>query len=228
MSADDDPRIAEALELTRRDPALAAWFEEQCALHTALKAKLEEMPVPADLKERILSRRKVVQPVIWWRRRTVLAAAAALVLVLAAAALYFGVGTNSDLRVYRRDMVQFVADLYRMNIQGTTWDGLRKAFAKQGWPSDYVVPSALQSVSVEGGCILSWRDEKVSLICMRTAEKKGLWLFVMNRKGLPASSTKEEPQLAKVGEMSTATWSKSDKTYLLVSKGDKTEVKKHL
>jgi hypothetical protein len=227
-TADGDPRIAEALELAGRDPALGAWFEEQCALYATVKAKLEEIPVPDDLKDRILSDRKVVRPALWTRRRIVLVAAAALVLLVAIAALCFRAGTNSDLRVYRRDMVQFIADLYRMNVQATTWEGLQKAFAKQGWPSDYVVPNTLQSVSLEGGCMLIWRDEKVSLICMKSEKKKGLWLFVMNRTGLPASASKEKPQYGKVGKLSTATWSQGDKTYLLATEGDAADLRNRL
>lgn len=228
MSANDDPRIAEALESTKRDPALAAWFEEQCAWHEALKAKFQEVPVPADLKERILAGRKVARPAAWWRSRAALVAAAALALLLVAAALVFRTGTSSDLRAYRRDMVQFVADLYQMNVRVNTWDELRQAFAKQGWPSDYAAPDALRSVRLEGGCRLFWREEKVSLLCLKTAEDKGLWLFVMNRAALPASSLTQSPQFAKVGKLSTATWSSGDKSYLLATNGDEGDLKKHL
>lgn len=228
VTANDDPRIAEALELDGRDPELKAWFEEQCALDAAFKAKLEEIPVPNGLRERILSQHKVIQPSVWRRHRAVLATAAAFVLLVGIAALYFRAASNSDLRSYRRDMAQFIADLYRMNVHATTWDGLQKAFAKQGWPSDYIVPSALRSVHLEGGCMLIWRDEKVSLICMKSETKKGLWLFVMDRTSLPASASKEEPEFGKTGKLNTATWSKGDKTYLLATEGDTADLKNRL
>jgi hypothetical protein len=228
MESDADPRIAEALELTKRDPILAAWFEEQSALNSTLTAKFAEVPVPGDLKERILAERKIVRPTLWWRSRTALAAAAALVLLVAVTAMFFRSMAGSDLHAYRKDMVQFVADLYKMNARATTWDGLRQSLAKQGWPSDFIVPDALRSVRLEGGCMHYWREEKVSLACMKTAENKGLWLFVIPRASLQSAPALPAPQFATVGKLSTATWTSGDKTYLLASEADIEALKKYL
>lgn len=228
MSADEDPRIAEALELTKRDPILAAWLAEECALHEAMAAKFNEVPVPGDLKDRILAERKVMAPAIWWRSRTALAAAAALIFLVAVAGFFFRSMAGSELRAYRTDMVQFVADLYKMNARATNWDELRHSLARQGWPSDFTVPDSLRAVRLEGGCMTYWREEKVSLACMKTAEDRGLWLFVIPRAALGSAAETPSPQFAKVGKLSTATWSSGDKTYLLASEADTEALKKHL
>ena len=50
-----DPQIAAALELARRDPELGRWFEQHCAEQAALRAKFQQISVPADLKARLLA-----------------------------------------------------------------------------------------------------------------------------------------------------------------------------
>ena len=46
----DDPQIAGALALAKRDPELARWLEEHCARQEALRAKFREITVPEGLK----------------------------------------------------------------------------------------------------------------------------------------------------------------------------------
>lgn len=213
----DDDKISEALELARRDSILAAWWEDQCALHEAFEAKFREVPVPDGLRERILAGRRISEPIPWLRSRATLAAAAAVVLLTAVFATVFRMQAGDDLRTYRRDMAQFVSDLYKMNVQVSSWEELRQAFAEQGWPSDYVVPGALRSVTLKGGCVLYWRKEKVSLICMETREGKGMWLFVANKAMFANAPSKLAPQLAKAGQLRTAAWSEGDNVYLLAT-----------
>jgi hypothetical protein len=51
----EDPQIAAALALAKRDPELARWLEEHCARQEALRAKFRQITVPAGLKEQIIS-----------------------------------------------------------------------------------------------------------------------------------------------------------------------------
>ena len=46
----DDPRFSEALEQTRRDPALGRWFADQQAFDQAVSERLRGLPAPAGLK----------------------------------------------------------------------------------------------------------------------------------------------------------------------------------
>jgi hypothetical protein len=56
-----DPQTAEALSLVDRDPELDHWFREHCEVYTAIRAKLKQIPVPADLKRKILVERPSAQ-----------------------------------------------------------------------------------------------------------------------------------------------------------------------
>src|SRR5581483_4833951 len=79
----EDPRMAEALDLARRDPELAAWFEQHSAVHAAIRAKLKAIPVPSGLKRDIILARQEHQRIIPLPGTIkILAAAAAIVFLL--------------------------------------------------------------------------------------------------------------------------------------------------
>src|SRR3954449_8521602 len=74
---EQDPEFTEALAVTKHDAELARWLEEQVAIRKTLRARFQEIPVPAGLKEQILSERKAhveTRPTI--KRRNVLLATA--------------------------------------------------------------------------------------------------------------------------------------------------------
>src|ERR1700754_3383265 len=81
---DPDPRLTEALELVHRDPELAAWFDQHCAVFQAIRAKLKEIPVPADLRRKIAAENIAGSRIIPLTGRILaIAALAAMVLVTA-------------------------------------------------------------------------------------------------------------------------------------------------
>jgi hypothetical protein len=229
-----DPLVAEALDHARRDPALGRWLEQQTAFDAAIGAKLRQMSVPADLKGRILAHQKTPRPAImvWWRQPAFLAAAAMIIFVGVALGLFLS--PRRDFNGYRRQMVAFVAEGYKMNVESKDLNQLRQAFTAKGWPSDYMVPLALQSLPVEGGVMLEWRGHKVSLVCWSAPgeeqkgeqgeaeekEEKGTWLFVMEGAAPPNAPTGDTPQFAMVGELATASWSLDGTLYVLASRSD--------
>jgi len=60
-----DAQTVEALDAVQRDPELSAWFEQHREAQAAIRARFREIPVPPDLKRRILDahvdHRKVVR-----------------------------------------------------------------------------------------------------------------------------------------------------------------------
>src|SRR5262245_58481826 len=94
-----DPELTAALECVERDPELARWFEENCALHEAIRAKLKQIPIPAGLKEQIISERPADRVRVWWRQPAVLAAAALLAVLLGLASLWLRPGGEDHFSV---------------------------------------------------------------------------------------------------------------------------------
>ena len=58
---DDDPAYTEALQVCAHDLELARWFEVQCRVDDTLRNRLETIPTPPDLKQKILNQR-ILEP----------------------------------------------------------------------------------------------------------------------------------------------------------------------
>lgn len=221
---DADPQFAEALELARRDPELGRWFSERCRMYRALHSNFKDISVPPDLKQRILGEPKAVSTPAWWLNPAFLAAAAAIV-ITAGAAFWFTSRAKTTFVAYQREMTRFVAEGYKLDVSTKILEELRMVFAKNDWPSGYVVPRVLENLDVEGGCLHKWRDCKVSLLCLEAEGKGDVWLFVVPRANLPDAPASATPKISTSGKLSAASWSAGDYTYLLVAEGDEAFVK---
>ena len=84
------------------------------------------------------------------------------------------------------------------------------------------------------GCARTrWQGGNVSMICFRKGqpanrgEKSDLWLFVLN--GVVADAPPAgEVKIAKVSRLTTASWSKQGKFYLLGTEGDEAALRSWL
>src|SRR6185369_16228176 len=61
-----NPEFAEEFQQMERDPELREWFEAQQRFHAAVRTSLAKIPVPSDLRDRILAGPKLVT-IPWWR-----------------------------------------------------------------------------------------------------------------------------------------------------------------
>ncbi len=229
-STDDaaDPFIAEALEVMRRNSGLIDWFEQQCALDKAIRNKLGEIEVPSDLEEKILSSQKVTPIRSGERRFAWFAPLAAAAAVAAITGLWIANMATGEFNSYRAEMVEYVSEEYDVDPEVHSLDALRKIFAERSWPSGYIVPAGLLGVELEGGVAKKWEGSKVSLICHEYEEHKDIWLFVIEVSDLEDAPETDAPQFAKIGRMTTASWTQGIYTYLMVAERDQAFLKKYL
>ncbi len=225
---DADPQFAEALAFTKGDPELRRWFDEHCALYTAVRAKFGEIPVPAELRGRILTGRKIVYPVVWWRNPFALAAVAAVVVLAAVAGFLFQSRVPANFGGFRQSMARAVSGEYKMMLETNDLNQIRDFLAKNQAQADYKLTPALEKTPAEGCSILNWHGHKVSLLCFDLGNDNDLWLFVIDRTALPDAPVTESPQFTSIGKMATASWSQGDKTYLLAVVGDEERLRKYL
>ena len=223
-----DPQFAEALEHARRDPELTRWLEQQTALDAALREKLKQIPVPAELREKIISQLPARPVVIaWWQQPAFRATATALVL-LAAVAGFWLAKQRYTFGAYRQQMAGLVSGEYDMSLKSKDLNEIRDYLSLHGWPSDYALTPAMQKLEAEGGGIINWHGQRVSLVCLDAGEDNDLFLFIVHRSILPDAPPTESPQFAKVGRMMTASWSAGDKLYLLAGHGDEQFLRQYL
>ena len=231
-----DPQIAQALELAKQDPELAIWFSEYNTRQEALRAKFRDIPVPDGLREQIISEQVAREKIIIWRRNVVFAvAAAAIVVGLILATLWIRPPVSDNtLAIYQERMVGAALRGYAMDFMADDSQKIRAYLKQKGAPAEYTLPEPLQKVAVAGCAVESWQGRKVSMICFRTGkplasgEQSDLWLFVVDLRTVKNPPPIGTPQLAKVNQLITATWTQGNQLYVLGTKGDEQTIKQLL
>jgi len=237
----DDPQIAGALALTKREPELARWLEEHSARQEALRSKFRQITVPAGLKEQIISESAArAMTISRQRRNTVFAAVAAmasvviLLIVLSSSWLPHRQNDDNTLAIYQNQMVRIALNPYGMDLTTNDSEQVRAYLATRQAPADYDLPPALQKAALTGCAVEGWQNVKVSMICFRTGrplppnQSSDLWLFVVDRASLKGAPESSQPRFAAVKGLITAVWAQGDKVYLLGTEGDESAIRKFL
>ena len=231
---DDDPRMAEALELVQRDPELAAWFQQQCAVFDAIRSKLKSIPVPQGLRRQIIAEHSAGTRVLSLTNRLLLASAvAALILLTGIIWLQLKPNPQGTFDGYRNRMASSVQRTYVMDMHEKDQAKIRDYFGSKGAPTDYVLPKNLDKLPGEGGMVLKWNDHQVSLLCLDASNTPGtrndLYLFMANRSVLPgAPAASKQPQFKSFNKLMTVTWTVGDRVYLLAGEGSEADLQKYL
>lgn len=226
-----DPEMLEALDLVRRDVELREWFEQHRAFQKGMSARFRQIEVPAHLRTSILARAPVPEPVMspprqWWRSPAWLAATAILILACLAG-LWLWPHPANQFAKYRARIVSGALREYQMDIRAHDMRLVRQDLASRGAPADYVVPPALERLRLTGGGRLTWRNNPVAMVCFDRGDQHMLFLFVLDRSAV-ADPPPATPQLAKVNELLTASWTEGDKTYVLAGPEEAGFIKKYL
>jgi uncharacterized membrane protein YbaN (DUF454 family) len=211
---EDDPAIAEALELARHDEELRRWFEEHCAYHAAVRSRFSEIEVPAARKEKLRNMRIVAGPKSWWRQPATWAAAAAVAVFIGLGAMWFRTAAPDRFTDYQSRMIRTVLREYRMDIRTNDMGPVRQYLSKRGAPADYVIPARLAQLQLTGGGLLHWRSKPVAMVCFNRGDNEMLFLFVMNESGLK-DPPPAIPTAGKVNKLVTVSWTSGGKAYIL-------------
>ena len=229
-----DAQMAEALEAAQRDPELAAWLEQHCAVFNAIRGKLREIPVPADLKRRIILGKPAPRRIIPFPAPVrYLAAAAAVAALIAVASFWFSTPPENIADTFRRRMAAKIARGYDMNFHAADQDKMRAEFIARQAPVDYVLSPNLKRLPGLGGAVFLFENHQVEMLCLydgadAQGKKNKLWLFVTGKSSIPNAPLPGRTEMIPEGDYMTATWTAGDKVYLLALVGDTKAVQKYL
>ena len=225
-----DQEYAEALEQAKRDPELGRWFAQHQAFHNTIRDRFKQLPVPVGLKEDILAGYRPALTPVWWQQPAVqaLAAAAAIVLLLGVAFFWSQPREDRSFAAFQNRVVRNAQRGYVMDITTTHLGEIRQYLATQGALADYVLPALLEKLPGDGGAVLRWHNKPVSMVCFDLGNHNDLFLFVASRGDLPDAPSAAEPQFTKIGNLTAASWSTGDRTYVLAGPGDEQFVRRYL
>jgi uncharacterized membrane protein YbaN (DUF454 family) len=227
------PEYAEALELAKRDPELAAWFRQHQLFQDAVSSGFDHIAVPEGLKEQILSERRAQTAPRIARKAVFLAMAVALVLLLLAISQFYPPSRpDNNFAKFRSRMTGDVQRLYpRMDLETNDLREIHAYLAKQG-RGDYTLPSGLEKTAGTGCAMLHWHGKTVSMLCFNSGRTPSpatpdLFLFVVDRAAVKNPPTDASLQLSRVNGLITASWSSGSKTYVLAGSGDEAALRKY-
>lgn len=225
-----DPQFQEALEQLKRDPELAHWFDDQCAFDTHVQVKLKSaLQPPAQLKAKLLAQRKVIRPVIWWRQPAWLAAAAVFVLIAVIAGFWLNSATEPQFEAFRQSMVRDSRMMPgHVKFMAKDVGQIQQWLSERGVNANLDLPAALSDKPTKGCRVIDWRGQKVTLICFMLDGKEHVDLFVIDTTQFRDFTPRAAPQFARVDGLTTASWARGGKTYLLTSAADESVLRKYL
>lgn len=217
----EDPAFVEALAEAETDPALEDWTRRQQQLTDALAGKLNEIAVPAHLKNHLLAGGFVSQRAHRFRRRSWLAAAASLVLLIGLAAWQWistPVVQPIGFATLRADLCDFLTGDVRLEVQSPLLERLQAHLGAKHQFTNYAVPAALAAQRGVGCRMIDWRGRQVALICF-TSHGQLVHFFVTPRSAWPDAELPLDYTHEQVDEWATAGWVDDRNVYLVATRG---------
>ena len=226
----DDAELAEALRLAAADPALGRWLEEEQAFDQAVAQHLAAIPAPFGLRTRILA--EAAEPARGakkWRWAFGFAAAIALLLLVVQGVSFWkdqehGANLQAD---YAREMTSFIQLSPPLEMESGDLKDITNWIAKkEATPAN--IPAQLAALQPVGCRVLSFRGQKVTLICFEREGQRMAHLFVVDRAALPSLKPGDKPIFANEHGWMTATWAEGDRVYMITLQGGRAALEQFL
>jgi hypothetical protein len=179
-----------------------------------VRAELRSIPVPPDLRAKILAGKpaKILKPSFWPQTLAI----AASIALLATALLLWNRPPNEDRTFagFQNRMAAFAVRQYSMDILSSDFSRIRAHLAAQGAPAELHLPDPLRAAPLKGGAKLTWQGHPVAMVCFDGPDDKTLYLFVVEAS---AASATDAPQIEELKGLATAAWTRESHTYLLAA-----------
>ncbi|HZT23762.1 MAG TPA: hypothetical protein VFB55_12725, partial [Verrucomicrobiae bacterium] len=211
----DDERdsvFAEALELVKCDPELAAWFKDREAFDAAVRHRLEAVRIAPELLDEIRAGVSRRYRAVYRRREFLTALAACLVLLLTLVGVWWyrqSQRPTTQFVACRRDMVQFLQEFPRLDLETENLAQARQWLVDTHHLQDVQFPTGLERFPTIGCRTIEWHGQSLALVCF-VADGEIVHFIVIPRNSIPDGPQTSEPQFARVNGTTTAAWSRGD------------------
>jgi hypothetical protein len=226
-----DPEFSNALAQAARDPILKGWFEDQRRFDSAIAARLQSAPVPADLRSRILTGGRLsgaAPPEPWFSTRRLWAIAAMLTL-FAGLGLWYSIEARHPSYQWQD---QALAVLSRLVSGQETFDArspsvadLQQWLRANGSPSAATLPASLQHLASVGCKTVWWNGHPISIICFHGPGGEMVHLAMVDRSALDNPPPDGHPVYGSRDGWRTASWSQGDMAMMLVTRAQESQLR---
>jgi hypothetical protein len=213
---DHDPLIADALEFARCDQELGRWLAQQTAFDAGVTRACAEIPVPMNLRARLLAADKVVV-LPWWRRSlhpAEMAAAACIALLLALGAVWLGTREPGTASLRERVIEETWSGRRHVALETTNLAEIRRFIAAHELRGDFKLPPQLSAMRARGCSIVHVDGKRLPFVCF-VDNNRHLHLAVLERGTLPDVAGTAMPDFDKWQGWATATWTRGSNTFVL-------------
>jgi hypothetical protein len=222
-----DPEFSEALARAGSDPILKQWFQDQRHFDSAVAARLKVLPVPADLRSRILTGARLSRPSSWFSPIR-LWAIAAMATLFAGLGLWFSGGSRSASGQWQD---QALAALSRLVSGQETFDAkspnvaqLQQWLRSNGSPVASALPASLQRLASLGCKTISWQGHPISIICFHGPGGEMVHLAMTTRSALDNPPPEAHPVYETRAGWNIASWTQGDMAMMLITKAPESQL----
>jgi len=222
-----DAEFSQALAQAERDPALKAWFEDQRRFDSAIAARIQAAPVPADLRSRILTGGRVSRHVSWFSARRLWAIAAMLTL-FAGLGVWFSMNGGQHSEGWQDQalamLTQIVAGQQTFDMRSPSVADLQQWLRSKGSPMG-PLPDSLERLASVGCKTISWNGHPISIICFHGPGGEMVHLAMVDRSALENPPPEGQPLYAMRDGWRTASWSQGDMAMMLITRAPESQLR---
>ena len=214
------PLFAEALALVETDPELRVWWAAQQDFDRRVASKLDEIPIPADLRANILATQKTerftLRPFFpFW-----LAAAACIAVLCAVSTSFhaqFLASQHISTDAFHDATLAFIQnDAPNLAMQSTDHDQIKAWLKEQNAPMGHM-PEKMAAIPTIGCQKYVVKGHDVSLVCFTMADGKEAHLFMVARDAMQEPPLRAAPDIKIINGWATASWSDEHMSYMLAT-----------
>ena len=222
-----DPEFSEALAQAARDPALKVAFEAQRGFDSAVAARVQSIPIPPDLRSRILTGGRISRPSRWVAPRRLWAIAAMLALFAGLGVWYFIHGKDGS-DAWEDQALGALNGLLsgqeKFDVSSANVAELQQWLRANGSPSAAALPDGMQRLASLGCKTLSWNGNRISIICFHGPGGELVHLAMMDRSALAKPPPDGHPVYETRDGWRLACWSQGNMAMMLATRAQESQL----
>jgi hypothetical protein len=244
-SADSEGSLHAAAQQLQKDPELNSWLEREQEFDRLFARQVRSVPVPADLRERILSQASVrgslldtTPPAVAasgrrpknWLHLSFFTGSGVLA---ASIALFFTFFFNPSASKVSPELKALISESNFMQQSPVDlqllddYNSMLQLIASTGGAIPSFLPAMLSADQSFGCSTVRLQDQMVGLLCFRVDDAT-YHLFTIDRTGMPQQEDLPKPVFASYPGFSSATWTCRRNIYVLASPTDVSSIRQQM